>query len=85
MTVKELIEALQGYNENREVMIIDGFNGKGVPRTTSMLTTLPTVSVASVSRFSSSASAVTDAMPVSECGVCARACHSCNHPSQLPS
>lgn len=33
MTVKELIEALQGYNENREVMIIDGFNGKGVPRT----------------------------------------------------
>lgn len=33
MTIKTLIERLSAYDLNTEVMILDGFNGGGYPRT----------------------------------------------------
>lgn len=33
MIVKDLIEALSKYSDNTTVMILDGFNGGGQPRT----------------------------------------------------
>lgn len=33
MKVGQLIKALQAYDPEKEVMILDGFNGGGVPRT----------------------------------------------------
>lgn len=33
MTKTELLKRLESYPDNAEVMILDGFNGGGVPRT----------------------------------------------------
>lgn len=33
MKVKELIEQLSKLNQDKEIMILDGFNGGGFPRT----------------------------------------------------
>lgn len=32
MTVGELIKRLQAFDPNKELMVLDGFNGGGVPR-----------------------------------------------------
>lgn len=32
MTVKQLIACLSRLNQKRQVMILDGFNGSGIPR-----------------------------------------------------
>lgn len=43
MTVGELIERLGKFSPNKRVMILDGFNGGGEPRTINLGPTLETV------------------------------------------